>query len=141
MVLSPLTMISRVGERSVPPWMTVTEPALRSAKPVLDAVATEVSVKRVAESILATVAPEGMPVPVTRAPTVRPAVLVTSTVGEPRVVTPAARAVTVVAEEAVCRMPPEMIFRMPPSGIETMDEPAALKRRVIGETTLSSEPA
>ena len=136
-----LTMISRVGERSVPPWMTVTEPALISARPVLDAVAAEVSVKRVAESMLATVVPEGMPVPVTRAPTMRPAVLVTSTVAEPRVVAPAARVVTVVAEEAVCRIPPEMIFRMPPSGMETTEVPAELKRSVIGETTLSSEPA
>ena len=134
-------MISRVGERSVPPWMTVMEPALRSVRPVPDAVAAEVSVKRVAESTLATVVPAGMPVPVTRAPTTRPAVLVTSTVAEPRVVVPEARAVTAVAEEAVCRMPPEMTLRRPPSGMETTDEPAALKRSVIGETTLSSEPA
>ena len=41
----------------------------------------------------------------------------------------------------VCRIPPEMTLRMPPSGTDRSDEPAALKRRLIGETTLSSEPA
>ena len=139
--VSVLMMSSLVRERNVPPEMEVIVPTLRSAMPVPVAVAAELSVKRVGESMLAMVVPAAMPVPVMEAPTAMPAVLVTSTVVRPSVVEPPASVVSVVPAEPVCRMPPEMSLRRPPSGMVTIEEPAALKRRVSGETTLRVVPA
>ena len=136
-----LMMSSFVSARSVPPEIEVIVPTLRSAIPVPVAVAAELSVNCVPETMPATVVPAAIPVPVTVAPTTMPAVLVTSTVVNPSVVTPAARVVIVVPAEPVCRMPPEMSLRRPPSGIATMEEPPALKRRVRGATTLRVVPA
>ena len=139
--VSVLMMSSFVSARSVPPEIEVIVPTLRSAIPVPVAVAAELSVNCVPETMPATVVPAAIPVPVTVAPTTMPAVLVTSTVVNPSVVTPAARVVIVVPAEPVCRMPPEMSLRRPPSGIATMEEPPALKRRVRGATTLRVVPA
>ena len=130
-----LKISSLLSARSVPPEMDVTVPTLRSERPEPVAVAAVLSVNWVPETMLATVVPAAIPVPVTEAPTTKPVVLVTSTVVRPKVVAPAESAVTVVPAEAVWRMPPEMSFRRPPSGTTTMEEPAALKRTVRGATT------
>ena len=133
-------MSSRVGERRVPPWMTVTAPAV-TATPVSEATAGRSIRKVVASTTWVTRAPAGRPVPETGMPGMRPVVLATLTEREPTVVAPLVRLRLAVAAAAVCRMPPEITLRMPPSGMVSRDEPAALKRTLIGETTLSSEPA
>ena len=133
-------MSSRVGERRVPPWMTVTAPAV-TATPVSEATAGRSMRNVVASTTCVTRAPAGSPVPETGMPGMRPVVLATLTEREPTVVAPLVRLRLEVAAAAVCRMPPEITLRMPPSGMVSSDEPAALKRTLIGETTLSSEPA
>ena len=133
-------MSSRVGERRVPPWMTVTAPAV-TATPVPEATAGRSMRKVLASTTCVTRAPAGRPVPETGMPGMRPAVLATLTEREPKVVAPLVRLRFVVAAAEVWRMPPEITLRIPPSGMDRSEEPAALKRTLMGETTLSSEPA
>ena len=139
-------MSSRVGERRVPPWITVTEPAV-SAAPERAATTGRSIRKVVASTICVMRAPAGRPVPAgwpvteTGMPGMRPAVLATVTESEPAAALAPVTARVALPAAAVWRMPPEMTLSTPPSGMLRREEPVALKRTLIGETTLRSEPA
>ena len=141
LLLSTEMMSSRVGERRVPPWMTVIARALRSATAPVTEAPLSISKVLLAELTETIRALSGIPVPVTGMPTSKPVVLVTPIVVESRVAVAPETAVRLAPAPRACRMPPEMTRRTPPSGTLNKEEPGARRRTVIGATTFCRKPA